>query len=184
MTTEINSSTLIYDMSTRALISASAAFKNKNIQQGFKDFKLVYQTIEHEVYKQLWEIKGKPQGNLEYGRHAFHDVNGLCSTAFEKAQAIDQYLLSRQAINEHRPRNDVRLTAGDIYSYEWRYDFSRKEYRYERVTDWDRWGREMEEIVPKDCGELGQKIGIATVGTIGAAYLLIHVCELISALRK
>ena len=54
----------------------------------------------HKIYKFLCIIKKKPLENPEYGRYAFHDINGLSSTVQEKAKAISQYLEAVSIYNE------------------------------------------------------------------------------------
>lgn len=188
MTTAMDAST-IYNSSIKALISASVAFKNSNIPQGFKDFRVVYPTLAHEVYKQLWKNKRESQDNLECGKHAFHDINGLSSTALEKAQAIDDYLLSTQAIDKQQPRIDNRSMTNGHYEwrnnghYEWQYDITEGRFRLTWITNWDK----VEEDVKKLAAiisKLDQKTLTAIFATAGAACLLVAVYDLISALRK
>ena len=95
MVTRSNFRTWEDNQSIKILHKSLEAFNEGNKGIGLIIFGLLHsQSLEHahKVYGFLWIIKGKPSGIPEYGRYSFHDINGLSSTAREKAKAISQYL--------------------------------------------------------------------------------------------
>jgi hypothetical protein len=78
--------------------------------------------LEFKVYRQMWKLKGRPEGDPEFGKKCFRNQKGLSSSALEKAEAInrvlrklDQNELTRREYQVHKclwllkgePRGDL-----------------------------------------------------------------------------
>lgn len=73
-----------------ALQIAARCFHDGKTEEGFCAFGTIKEkSIQHDVYKILWERHGGPKGNNEYGREAFHDINGLNSSLADKENVIN-----------------------------------------------------------------------------------------------
>ena len=69
---------------------AAENFREGNVSQGMSFFKAACGTppmLEHKVYEKMWKVKGRPEGDPEFGRKSFHGLAGLSSTSQEKASA-------------------------------------------------------------------------------------------------
>jgi hypothetical protein len=87
----------IYDVPPAAnvLEKSIQSFSNHDYYNGMRYF---YEASAREcvtssaVYKNTWEIKGKPRDVfLEYGRYSFHDEHGYNSTYEQKTEALKKF---------------------------------------------------------------------------------------------
>lgn len=94
---------------------ASDFFRNENEKEGNLFFKYVChipREAEHKVYKQMWKIKGRPEGDPEFGRKTFHNLGGFSSSLEEKSQAIEMAI--RKA-----DRNELAMKENQIHKNLW-----------------------------------------------------------------
>lgn len=85
------------------LTRAQIEFEHSAIESGKDYFRQVCKAPfkeEHGVYKSIWQKRGSPSGNSEYGRFCFHSIGGLSSTAKEKAEAISAFVRSERLFFE------------------------------------------------------------------------------------
>jgi hypothetical protein len=109
MTTQANSLTLI---DKYYLETASHKFHDNNRDEGFNNFQLVSIPSQHKVYEQIWIDRGTPEGDLQYGEHAFKDCCGQYSSNREKAESIDRYV---SKVNQNIESENMRMNANGGY---------------------------------------------------------------------
>lgn len=142
------------------LYSSAEAFNSGNEQLGIQNFRSVKEVHKGKVYEQLWVDRGRPQGNFHYGEQAFNETNGLYSTNYEKAMAINSYLHSVVDSLPNAP-------SGSCEHYEYKWNTSTGKYELNRVVDWNKWGEQFEDIFPKpyDPNPEAKLFGVGIVGT-------------------
>jgi hypothetical protein len=96
-------------------------FSNHDYANGMRYF---YATCSREpvtssaVYKNTWEIKGKPLGCLEYGRYSFHNEHGYTSSDEQRTVALNKF---KQAIDDYEtlqfnpPSDIIPLGRSDTF---------------------------------------------------------------------
>ncbi len=60
----------------------------------------------HGIYYHLWKVKGSPEGDKQYGEKAFYNRGGLQSTAIEKAEACERFVVESYA--RANPYNNLK----------------------------------------------------------------------------
>jgi len=103
-------------MYVTALGLSARQFVNGDMQSGRRYFDVIRRDspeMEHEVYRQLWQIRGEPMGNPHYGEQCFHHRNGLSASGQEIAQAIVNYLATLNPVPESQGSGTANLNPAD-----------------------------------------------------------------------
>ena len=94
---------------------ASDFFRSGNAEEGKSFFRFASRRspceTECKVYKQMWKIKNRPEGDPELGRKTFHE-GGFSSTLEEKSQAIDRVL-------RRVDRNELAMQENQVLKNLW-----------------------------------------------------------------
>lgn len=128
--------------SLKFLNSSAHAFKSGNGRVGFQNFNAAKDWHKERVYEQLWLDRNKPMGNPNYGGEVFNGLNGLSSTYQEKARAIDTYL--RRVVKGQSPHYHNNCTEPG-----WVYNPVTKRDEWGSVPNWNKWGDNLETLIPK-----------------------------------
>ncbi|HSW87434.1 MAG TPA: hypothetical protein VLG49_08065 [Rhabdochlamydiaceae bacterium] len=87
-----------YDSAIRsALIATAYNFALENEDEAYKNFHqvcLASKNAEHGVYQKLWQVMKCPINHPDFGRVAFHKVEGQDVPMIKKAEAIVEYITS------------------------------------------------------------------------------------------
>jgi hypothetical protein len=158
--------------SLKSLNSSAQSFKSGNGHVGFQHFNAAKDWHKYRVYEQIWVDRNKPIGNPNYGGEVFNGLNRLSSTYQEKAKAIDTYLKAVVRAESPRDHNDCTEPG-------WVYNYSTGRNEWGRVPNWNKWGDNLEVIIPKPYDPNAEAkwfgIGLGVVGTaivVGLAHCL------------
>jgi hypothetical protein len=101
------------DITIKTLNLSSNSFKTNDSYNGYIYFDSCLPKDRDKVYEQIWIDRNQPDGDPEYGMHAFRDCCGQSSSNQEKAIAIDRYI---DKFNNEDMKNNQRLWVNSNYS--------------------------------------------------------------------
>lgn len=97
-------SALYSSLALRELQEAHQAFAEEKHHLGMGCFSIANAVSSpihaNTIYGIVWHQKGRPKGDPEYGRHAFHGTHGKSMTDAERAAAVKSYLLMVKHFDE------------------------------------------------------------------------------------